>query len=135
MTPSQTPEARPETTPRPWTHANPIDGPGESMIYGADGFTVGNTLMFDNEEYIRACHAKGREPYASLLVPREQGAWNADAILIVEAVNAYDRLLRIEAAARKLTTFLPGPPNGANPPGPFVNAATALRAALEEQKP
>jgi hypothetical protein len=46
---------------------------------------------------------------------------DANAALIVEAVNAYDRLRAIEAAARELTRLLP-----------VDVRLTALRAALSE---
>lgn len=74
-------------TPGPWVAPTPADGPGESMFWGADGWTVGNTLMWDNEEYIEACRKKGREPYQSLIIRRPDASWRADTEFLVAAVN------------------------------------------------
>lgn len=75
--------------------------------------------------------AEGRRlPRVARLTSGPFETCQADAALIVEAVNAYDRLRAIEDAARDVLTFLPGGPNGAMPSGPFVDAAAALREAL-----
>lgn len=75
-------------TPGPWSTANPPDGPGEAMVWGGDGWTVANTFMFDNEEYIRTAREKGREPYDSLIIRRPDAQWRADA----RAIVAWERL-------------------------------------------
>lgn len=65
-----------EATPRPWVH----DPWG---IWTAGGPKDGGERLFDAD-----------------------GATDADVILAVEAVNAYDRLRAIEAAARELADNL-----------------------------
>lgn len=72
------------------------------MFWGADGWTVGNTLLGGSEAYIEACRRKGREPYESLIIRRPDGFWRTDAELIVAAVNhVRDELVPIEPVSEE----------------------------------
>jgi hypothetical protein len=104
------------TTPRPWFHVGRpwVDGPG--LIYsGSEDPHVGN-MVADTE---------------SSLNP------DADAALIVEAVNAYDRLRRIETAARALVSSRDGHLTMTVHDHSICEpiASDLLRAALDEPTP
>ena len=110
MTDRETPD---ETTPRPWVAQSRDDGKSDPW-------------WIDTHAY-----PDGPEP---VWAPPQYPVSEADAALIVAAVNDYDRLRAIEIAARAVLAFLPNGPNGAMPTGPFINSAAALRKALERPR-
>jgi hypothetical protein len=89
-------------TPRPW-YATTKRGKRDGYIRQLAGVTVAD-VRYKNGE--------------------------ADAALIVEAVNNYDRLLRIEAAARTFMEVDDGPPD--LPDDEWEPAARVLWDALSE---
>ena len=103
---------REAATPRPWFAQERDDDPSEPResivsIYGADG---------DSFAEVRWMPGTDNDPFA-------------DAALIVAAVNDYDRLRRVEAAAR---AFVEDHPHLLDPDMDGCATALALREALGE---
>ena len=94
-------EAR--TTPRPW-HTLPAPGFKTGRVIGPAGTTVADVRYRNGD---------------------------ADAALIVTAVNQYDRLRAIEEAARALVDVPVIVDASGQPVEPYWSAMKALHAALE----
>lgn len=109
-----------EATPRPWTHG-PLFWEGWAV---SDDLGVTTRVFEVPHTYPEGSHQAG-----VFVDPQIGRTREADAALIVEAVNAFDRLRAIEAAARAVVPAI----ESAAGPHPTHDASCtfcALREAL-----
>ena len=105
-------------TPRPWQRH---DADGGAYVYAPDA-------------RYKSLPGNPSPVKVAWLPPSHTSRPLADAALIVEAVNDYDRLRRIEAAARDVVTLPPHDDAYSAEDRRDIYTA-ALRAALDEEKP
>lgn len=103
-----------EATPRPWRHGADWNHPKNRRIYGADFAQVAKIYAEDFSD--------------------RRGKGLADAALIVEAVNAHDRLARMAEAGAELVEALGAFSDAAKARDLYVDGNVSRAMALVYEK-